>query len=671
MSEHATANGASPSRWGTLWAQLQDDRILAVAGSTLICVHLLVAMEWLFAVTKPSFLASVSTPTLFVLLLAAPMPIILAVVFPAVALRLIALRIARPAAAQTLRWAACTVAGFLITVTALLVADNFTYNTMGFGIGTTGPAGRAAYSILLVALLVYCTRRLATWEKRIDPMERHRLRILVPLLALLPLGTTLVWGLGTVWRPSDLPELAVSAEVVEAHPPNIVLLVSDALNADQLSVYGHERNNTPFLLERAEQALIAENAFANSPHSTSSEVSLLSGRSPLETGVFSWPDILLGDDALLHMPALLRELDYRLYFVGLRYYADPFDVNLTRGFHVSGIRSDVAQRPMNLIRPVWGESTAFFLYTIGDRAISRISHLAGQRNLAAELEGIEGRPAAEADQERHAIFREILAEAPEPFFAQVHLLGTHGPSYAPWKRHFADEHDPEAPNPLNWVPEEQLDNGTFDESLHTEHVQNLRDDMILLFDEFVEEVFGILEARGIADNTIVVVTSDHTFRHNVNRRIPLLFFFPGGEHAGRVSENTQLLDIAPTLLSEIGVPRPEWMEGHSLIAGPLDRLRPIYSSMVDLSTEGEGERQRVSPIRRVIAPPFYDMNHLNVVIGQYFWRLDMQTGEVRQTEIPGHTAPLPADALPSGEEAAGMLYERARRYELPLAWKGD
>ncbi|TLN23658.1 hypothetical protein FDZ74_03560, partial [bacterium] len=53
--------------------------------------------------------------------------------------------------------------------------------------------------------------------------------------------------------------------------PNIILFGTDGLNAANMSLYGYERETTPFLDELAKSSLVSLNHFTNSGHSMGSD----------------------------------------------------------------------------------------------------------------------------------------------------------------------------------------------------------------------------------------------------------------------------------------------------------------------------------------------------------------------------------------------------------------
>lgn len=96
------------------------------------------------------------------------------------------------------------------------------------------------------------------------------------------------------------------------------------------------------------------------------------------------------------------------------------------------------------------------------------------------------------------------------------------------------------------------------------------------FDSMVERAVVILEKRGLLDNTIVVVTSDHGMPfprakaslYDIGSRVPLAIRWPKGiRNSGRSVESfVNLSDLAPTFLQAVGLEPPEMMVAHSLLA---------------------------------------------------------------------------------------------------------
>lgn len=101
--------------------------------------------------------------------------------------------------------------------------------------------------------------------------------------------------------------------------------------------------------------------------------------------------------------------------------------------------------------------------------------------------------------------------------------------------------------------------------------------VLLGVDENVGRVLDFLDQNGLADNTLVVYTSDngmflgeHGFYDKrmmlePSIRVPTLMRWPKRIHPGRVDDKHMVLniDMAPTLLEIAGVAPPPWMQGRS------------------------------------------------------------------------------------------------------------
>jgi len=95
------------------------------------------------------------------------------------------------------------------------------------------------------------------------------------------------------------------------------------------------------------------------------------------------------------------------------------------------------------------------------------------------------------------------------------------------------------------------------------------------FDALVGDALRLLDEQGLAETTIVVMTSDHGMPfprcksnlYDCGSRVPLAIRWPERLAAGvEVDAFVSLTDLAPTFLEAAGLPRPAAMTGRSLIA---------------------------------------------------------------------------------------------------------
>jgi arylsulfatase A-like enzyme len=126
-------------------------------------------------------------------------------------------------------------------------------------------------------------------------------------------------------------------------------------------------------------------------------------------------------------------------------------------------------------------------------------------------------------------------------------------------------------------------------------IRALYDGTTRMFDDQVKRILDSLEAQGLAERTIVIITSDHgddlyepgvTFGHGQTMNgglqsfhVPMIVHIPGREPL-QIDEAVSLLDLAPTLTDLLGISAPESWEGQSF-AGWIDgteepEWRPFY-----------------------------------------------------------------------------------------------
>ena len=130
------------------------------------------------------------------------------------------------------------------------------------------------------------------------------------------------------------------------------------------------------------------------------------------------------------------------------------------------------------------------------------------------------------------------------------------------------------------------------------------DGEIAYADEIVGDLFDSLRRRGLYEDALIVLLSDHgeglgdhgeqehgVFLYDEAIQVPLVVKLPGGRGAGRrVSVPVQHIDLLPTLLDLTGAPAPDGLRGRS--------LRPL------LAGEGEGW-----PERHMYAEALYPRYH--------------------------------------------------------------
>ena len=293
-----------------------------------------------------------------------------------------------------------------------------------------------------------------------------------------------------------LHERAAEASLPAATPgsPNVVVIVVDTLRADHLSAYGYARPTSPMLERVARQGVLFENAIAPCSWSLPSHASLLTGRYPLEHGLVNvqpMPWLGSGRTAMKGYTSIGEALQQRGYRTGAfsanRVYFSE-GVGLGRGFmHFEDYFSSAGDA---LTRTLYGRKIARFYFYRSDKSkVTRALRYLGLdswRDQDSEGSGEYGGAFGvrkRADDVNQEMLRWVLRDRKRPFFAFLNYLDVHYKYGGPWN-----------------YPKPAWDGGTpVDEY----------DFGLTYVDDYIGRLLADLERRGLAQNTIVVLTSDH------------------------------------------------------------------------------------------------------------------------------------------------------------------
>ena len=588
-------------------------RVALVGWITAAAVCALLALEWLFLVTKPSMFTVVGWPQRGAILLASALLASIPVV-------VVALLLAWVWGRATGRWRGHAVAvglvvpAVVLSAAAVLLIENFTKTVFDFNLGSFTSPVRYLYAVGWLLLAWRIHRSLSRLSAAAPGGRRRALGVGAALLV----AASLVAAV-TRFEPHAAVENAAPGG---GELPDILILSSDGLNATHLSVYGYERPTTPFLESRVDEFLFSENHFSNSVITTASIGALLTGKPPMETGVLRAGDVFRGEHVFEHLPGLLRQLGYYNIDVSARFYGDPYDLNIRQGFHVANGRS---LRSETL--PVLGwigrtySAEVYFVSLTLERLRERVLHALGLADIRDFYNVVAKKFTAWIrDDDRIRMLQEEIERAPGPYFAHVHLLDTHR---LPRTR--------EGPGPArDQFPVRLPHYSTRPDAQWFDHY----DDTIVGYDDYVRQVMEYLEGTGRLERTVLILNSDHGERRHADVRLPLMIRFPNAEHHGRITENTQRIDLAPTILSYLGLEPPEWMRGQSLIDSRPDPLRPILVA-------GQGRKESV--------------RSLSVVQCHGVQTFTVGTATMASKSAEGHTAPCPEARLLDEETARSYL----------------
>lgn len=501
----------------------------------------------------------------------------------------------------------------MLSITALILLDNFTYTVFKFGIITTINAWRLIYLIVFILVFLWMFR----FAKRVVHIPIGHASFLSP--GLLALSFT---GILTIYfsQPSHPGGLKVPAQTSATHP-NIIILGADGLSANYLSVYGYHKDTTPFLTELARTSLIAENAFPNASSTTASTTSALTGKEPAEVNVYRYPDVLANDDSFEHLPGILKGLGYTTVEIGTSSYVDAEKLNLLNGFDIVNSKS-MEQPALDLLRVVLGNSPSTqFIQIIAERAAERLLHIFFIEDMQNPFEMVNNPKSGLTDAQRVDQIIDLLEKSKRPVFIFSHFMNTHGPR-------FSSEHIP--------LSDSSPDNeDEWDVALYEEAIQS--------FDNHVSEVFNYLAESGKLGNTILVIYTDHGYRYSVNQRIPIIIHFPQDKYAGTRRNNVEVIDIPITLLDYLNIPIPEWMTGWSMLGEEPSTFRRIFSIIAG------------SP--RKIQPPFFQIKTVQVIVCQKWYALNVQENKWTSGHVRGQSNPCAENMLPPDAEIRQVIWK--------------
>lgn len=558
----------------------------------LLALFAYLTFEWLFYVTKASFVSVRPAVEQLLVLLRAPVPFVAPIfILQCVATLLSLLFYPR------IRVVAALPAAALLSALVLILADNFLYAIAQMSLVRSELIGRLVYGLILTIALVVWLGKLRTDLERMAGSPRSIAILWLPATAMLAAALT-----GEFAATAPSPNAAAAER-----KPNVLLLSIDGVDARRLSAYGYRHATSPFLASIRDETLFCENAFSNAIETYTSQTSFLTGKLPFTTRVVVPPAILRGDDAVEHLPGVMRRAGYRSIQLSLRHIADAEDANMRFGFELTNYRwENPLSRPA--VERTHDIARAFRLAAV-DRLYARLAALAGSRlrpDQFAHVTGAEVNPYWSDARRVDTLAWFVAQNDSRPWFAHVHLLDTH-----------AGHHE----KPGESVTSEEQYDALLREA-----------------DDRVRQIFAMLAARGDLERTVVVITTDHgsSLRFAQVPRIPLMIRFPGGRHARREARNTQLIDVAPTVLDAIGIPPPAWMEGHSLLRNNVSPSRPVFAS-------GTVAPLRARGVFRLPLPgaPHYGARTALMIAGSWWYSLDLTTGEITSGAIDGHTRPTP------------------------------
>ena len=346
--------------------------------------------------------------------------------------------------------------------------------------------------------------------------------------------------------------------------PNFLIIQADQLAANALSAYGNPTVQDPHIRALADRGVVFENCYCNLPMCGPSRASMHTGQMPFSIGMYDNASEFHADiPTFCHY---LRDMGYRSELSGKMHFVGPDQLHGYEKRHTTEIY------PANFAWTVdWSKGREY-----------RPTNL----TMAPVIESGPAIRTLQMDYDDEVAFNGVQAlydlarqDDDKPFQLTISFTSPHSPfviGQEYWDRY--DHNDIEAPA-VPPLAETEMDH--LSRNLHycqARHLYTVTDEhrrmarhgyygMISYIDDKVGEIMTVLKNTGLDENTIVIFTADHGemmgergmwFKQHFFEwaaRVPFIVCAPERFAASRISQNTSLVDLMPTLV-DLAAGRP-------------------------------------------------------------------------------------------------------------------
>lgn len=360
---------------------------------------------------------------------------------------------------------------------------------------------------------------------------------------------------------------------------NILFIMADQMAAPLLPFYAPSPIKLPNLSKLAEQGVVFESAYCNSPLCAPSRFTLVSGQLPSQIGAYdNAADFAADVPTYAHY---LRKAGYHTALAGKMHFCGPdqlhgYEERLTSDIYPADYGWAVNWDEPD-VRPSW------------------------YHNMASVLQAGPCVRTNQLDFDEEVVFKaqqylydHVRDGAGRPFCLTVSMTHPHDP-YTITRPFWDLYRDEDIPMPANVPRQDELDAHSqrllkvydlWDKPLPNEKIRDARRAYFgacSYIDHNVGRLMQTLEDCGLADDTIVVFSGDHgdmlgerglwykMHWFEMSARVPLLVWAPGEFQARRVSASVSTADLLPTLVELAGGELDQGLplDGRSLV-GHLD-----------------------------------------------------------------------------------------------------
>jgi choline-sulfatase len=371
-----------------------------------------------------------------------------------------------------------------------------------------------------------------------------------------------------------------------AKRPNILFIAIDDQNDWIGCLGGHPQAKTPNIDRLAARGTLFTNAHCQAPLCNPSRTSVLTGLRPSTTGIYGlapWFRTVESLESQVSLPQYFAQHGYRNYSTGKVYHDGYGRGKQDHEFDVLGPTNGGSPKPPQKLvdtpAKIPGMDWGTFPHRDEDKGDWKVASWASE-----QLKTLQAQTLPKGSAPAQPFFLSVGFSLPHvPCFVTkswYDMVPEESLELPPFLENDRDD-TPRFSWYLHWkLPEPRL------KFLREAHQWKNLVRSYLASTSFVDSQIGrvldALDSSGMADNTIVVLWSDHgwhlgeksiTGKNTLwerSTRVPLIFAGPGVASGARCTQPVELLDIYPTLATLCGLPVSETtkgqaLEGHSLV----------------------------------------------------------------------------------------------------------
>jgi choline-sulfatase len=358
--------------------------------------------------------------------------------------------------------------------------------------------------------------------------------------------------------------------------PNILFIMADQMAAPILPLHDAASPvQMPNLMKLAEQAVVFDSAYCNSPLCAPSRFTLVSGRLPSKIGAYdNAADFPADVPTYAHY---LRRLGYRTALSGKMHFCGPDQLH---GYE-ERLTSDIY--PADYGWAVnWDEPDVRASWYHNMSSVLQAGPCVRSNQLDFDEEVVF--------KARQYLYDHVRLTPEQPFCLTVSMTHPHDPYTIP--REYWDRYEGvDIPLPRQHIDQAEQDPHAqrllkvidlWDKPLPEDKIRDARRAYFgacSYIDDNIDKLLKTLEECGLAEDTLIVFSGDHgdmlgerglwykMHWFEMAARVPLLVHAPKRFAAHRVSQSVSTLDLLPTLVELAGgqVDAGLELEGHSLL----------------------------------------------------------------------------------------------------------